>query len=130
MRGISIGYIPLAAGKSEEIHKLEKAMSGCFLPPFVVEDIKGSGISALYAEVTNRSNPEQFEEHFRPSMVYVTRAFIDRYGLGCDGGEYDDYIAPDPNKLATFSGRTVEECIKWKNIDEIFEKKPSQPSMQ
>ncbi|MBP3581724.1 MAG: hypothetical protein J6J33_03115 [Clostridia bacterium] len=123
------GYIPLAAGKTEEIYNLQKAIGGCFATPFEVEDVKGQGISALYAGITN-SNTEQFENYFRPSMVYVTRAFIDRYGLSCDGGEYHGYVEPDPNKLATLSSRTVEECIKWKNIDEIFGKTGSEKSLQ
>ena len=123
------GYIPLACGKTEEINNLQKAVNSCFVTQFDVEDFKDMGISALYAKITN-SKTEKFEETFKPSMVYVTRAFIDRYGLSVDGGEYDGYVAPDPNKLATFGGRTVEECIKWRNIDDIFGKGTSENAMQ
>ena len=119
------GSFPLACGKTDEIRKLQKALGCCFAPPFEVEDVGFKGLSVLHAEITN-SNTDHFEEYFRPSMVYVVRAFIDRYGLGCDGGEYDGYVAPDPENLKTFNRRTVEECIEWKNIDEIFGKGSSE----
>ena len=128
--------IPLACGEVDSIHKIKDAMEKCFLHKFEVYDInvgvngQKKNLSSLYAKFICESFASKVVDDNRPSMVYVVRTFIDRYGLNVDGGEYTGYVAPDPNKLTTLGGRTIEDCIKWKNIDEIFGKGVSEKSMQ
>ena len=115
-------YIPVASGPKKDIQNLARAMELCFTPRFVVQD--GSrGISALYAVNSNQTNPQQFEDYYRDSMVYVADCFIDRYRLKkCDSGKYRGY--KKPRTLTTVSGRSVKELIRSKNIDDIFEGDP------
>lgn len=115
---MSTGFIPVASGPKKDIENLCKAMGLCFTPGFVVHD--GSrGISALYAVNSNQSNPQQFEDYYRDSMVYVADCFIDRYRLKkCENGKYRGY--KKPHKLATISGKSVRDLIRSKNIDAIF----------
>jgi len=116
---MSDGYIPVASGPKKDIQNLAKAMELSFTPSFVVHD-GPRGISALYAVNSNLSNPQQFEDYYRPSMVYVADCFIDRYRLRkCENAKYRGY--KKPRDLATVSGRSVKELIRSRNIDQIFE---------
>lgn len=123
------GYIPLACGKTEDIYNLQNAVEKCVPLIYEVEDVKDKGISALYAAITN-PDADEFEKHFRPSLVYIVRTFIDRYGLSVDGGEYEGYVEPDPKNLASPSQKSIDELIKYKKIDEVFGKTTSDKSMQ